>query len=80
MEAVAVFLGSTSQPASRVVADGTLDLDQRSLLWTNGGNAVLYDDEPLLDADGYSSLSEVMPATVIANYNQRNFTTRFNVP
>ena len=131
METLAIFQGSTTHPASRLVVDGVLDLDQRSLLWTNGGFSFLYDDEPLLDTDGFtcvalavglwlvvwcwctdrwlsvrlderladlwpvclllspnacngiarrSALSSVLPSAIIAAYNERNFTTRFDVP
>jgi hypothetical protein len=53
MESLAIFQGTTVRPAARLVADGTLRLDQRSLLWTNGGFAFLYsdDDERLLVTD-----------------------------
>eukprot|EP00750_Incisomonas_marina_P008283 INCI15417.1.p1 GENE.INCI15417.1~~INCI15417.1.p1 ORF type:complete len:172 (-),score=25.83 INCI15417.1:64-579(-) len=80
METLAIFQGTTSRPAARLVADGSLDLQQRSLLWTNGGFSYLYEDEPLLDTDAFSSIEDVLPSSIIAAYNQRNFTTRFNVP
>eukprot|EP00591_Stephanopyxis_turris_P001662 CAMPEP_0195515264 /NCGR_PEP_ID=MMETSP0794_2-20130614/6395_1 /TAXON_ID=515487 /ORGANISM="Stephanopyxis turris, Strain CCMP 815" /LENGTH=124 /DNA_ID=CAMNT_0040643661 /DNA_START=12 /DNA_END=382 /DNA_ORIENTATION=- len=80
MEGLAVYQGSTSRPASRLFVDGTLDLNQRSLLWTNGGFLTFYEDEPLLDTNGYSSYDEVTPQKILDLYNQRNFTTRFDVP
>lgn len=68
-------------PGTGYIADGDLQLQQRSTLpYVSDGIFVPYLNDPLVSLDAATALNQVLPDAILGQYRDRNFTTFLNVP
>jgi Transmembrane protein 231 len=81
MDGLAVTSYTSNVPGTGFIADGDLQLQQRSTLpYVADGIYVPYLNSPLVSLDAATTLNQILPDTIISQYRERNFTTFMNVP